>query len=848
MRIHPEGEMLQNPEVCGHAAASLSLHVNPNAISTELVTQAASLRRLARDLLGDAHLAEDAVQDAMLAARQRPPRSSGALAAWLRTVVRRCALDLRRDEKRRRCRELLARSPADTTQTHEQVELMQRVLAAVQALPEPYRTTVWLRYYEDRSPREIAALQREPVKTVKTRLWRALARLREGLDRHVGDRGAWIALLAPVGGARTAAVIGALVMSAKTKLVLTGVVCAAIAFALIAPDREVTSNGPQSGTSAPVAAAAGRVDREPATQAEGPATERVEAAPGEPGLGAATRSPRAHSVAFSGVVLDLEARPVPGVAISANGTRLAPEVVTDADGRFEGARGGSALLGVDDKRWIAVLEPNLLDTDQIHDDLTIVVAERICVGGVVVDTAGTPVQGAQIAVELGSQPRSRIARTLDRCIDAEFWRMTLDDGSFAIDAPLGPNTVVHIEARGHRSIDVPAAEARYPTRFVLERIVHGDTLEGVVVDEQDRPIAQAVVWLHTWSVVTRPDGTFRIELWKALDLPPDTVPEITAAASNRLNGKIKALSSDWRRRSAWPADMRVRLGGVAESIRGVVLRHDDTPVADVHVTFAPPEPEQIRPTLFDANPLTSAFASRLAFAAGTGKPAGAFETARAVPGSYRLRVFDPVSLDLFVTEPIRTGSTDVVLRFPERAWWPALHGVVVDRRGNVLPGAEWKVVRDEPTPGAGGCIESALQKATAAGVIEHPPLPRDVQTLCVKAAGMSEWVQFRLADLPRVDDFRVVVPIGCQTRIEVGANWGDVDQAAFVDGAGNRSFAVVTNGSVAWGVAEVAIHAGRSQTFRAPDDCVALLLLKNGQIVGRMPVSLLPGEINVLRP
>ena len=99
-----------------------------------------------------------------------------------------------------------------------------------------------------------------------------------------------------------------------------------------------------------------------------------------------------------------------------------------------------------------------------------------------------------------------------------------------------------------------------------------------------------------------------------------------------------------------------------------------------------------------------------------------------------------------------------------------------------------------------------------------------------------------------VDDFRVVVPIGCQARIEVGSNWGKIDQAAFVDGAGNRSFAVVTHGNTTWGVPEIAIHEGRSQTFLALDDCVALLLLREGQMVGRVPVSLVPGEMNVLRP
>lgn len=827
--------------------------MNPDAISTDLATQAASLRRLAHDLLGDAHLAEDAVQDAMQAAIERPPRSRGALPAWLRTVVRRCALDLRRGEKRRRNRELLARSSNDTSHTHEQVELMQRVLAAVQALPEPYRTTVWQRYYEDRSPCEIAVLQREPVKTVKTRLWRALARLREVLDRQCGNRGAWIALMAPVGAAKQTAVLGAILMSAKTKLSLASLVCVAIALALIVPDREPTSTAPQSRTTASVAAAPDRPDREPATQVDALSAERVEAPPGVPGpANASTRTERTPSLALGGVVLDLDGQPVSGAVITWNDGKLLPRLETDAAGRFDGVRArDTGRVGVAGPAFVPVLEPSLFDTDQAHTDLTVVVARSVQIRGVVVDTAGTPVGGAQINVSLGVDARPRFARVLDRCADVKFFTMTMDDGRFWFArAPLAPTSRMRIEARGHRDRELTVDEAQHLDRFVLERTTHGDTLEGIVVDEHDKPVHPAVVCLPSWSVVVAADGTFRIELWKALDLPSGTRPELQVFAPNRLPGKLACLSPEWRSRAAWPREIKIRLGGVTETIAGRVARHDGTPVAQVHVTFAPPEPEQIRRTMFDY-PFGDATVQSAALALRAGEqPAaatGAFETARVVPGEYRLRVFDPEALDVMLTEPMHTGGPEVVITMPDRGRWPALCGLVVDRRGEPVPNADWMVTRRDPLPGATATIQSSFLHANEKGVIEHPPLSRDVDTLCVKAAGMAEWVRVPIADLACAD-FRVVVPVGCRARIEVGAGWGSVDAAGFVDLAGNRSSVVLTHGNVAFGTRDVPLRDGRSETFTALDDCRELLLLRGGDVVGRVPVSLLPGEMNVLRP
>ncbi len=71
---------------------------------------------------------------------------------------------------------------------------------ATLALAEPGRSTILLRFFEGLPPREIAARQRVPVETVRSRVRRALAEIRKTLDRRAGDRSAWAVALLPLAG------------------------------------------------------------------------------------------------------------------------------------------------------------------------------------------------------------------------------------------------------------------------------------------------------------------------------------------------------------------------------------------------------------------------------------------------------------------------------------------------------------------------------------------------------------------------------------------------------------------------------------------------------------------------
>ncbi|MEW6745633.1 MAG: sigma-70 family RNA polymerase sigma factor [Planctomycetota bacterium] len=202
---------------------------SPRALDADtLLTQAAFVRALARRLVLEASAADDLVQDTWLRALQHPPRHKppheGALRRWLAKVAFSVAHESQRSEERRSRRERSAATPESVPGPDELVERMliaREVVQAVVELDEPYRSTVILRFYEGLKPRHIARQQGVPVRTVETRLRRALEQLRARLDEHHGgNRKAWcLPLLGlAMGGRSAAAALLAITMSAKTAL------------------------------------------------------------------------------------------------------------------------------------------------------------------------------------------------------------------------------------------------------------------------------------------------------------------------------------------------------------------------------------------------------------------------------------------------------------------------------------------------------------------------------------------------------------------------------------------------------------------------------------------------------
>jgi RNA polymerase sigma-70 factor (ECF subfamily) len=141
---------------------------------------------LALRFLGDRGLAEDVAQEAFVRLSENLGRveSEAHLAAWLRRAAARLCID----EYRRRRRGPVPlesipepASDADSNAGRPDFLEMERLRALVAGLPAKARMALILRYQEDMQPAEIARALGAPLYTVKSRLKRALAALREQL-------------------------------------------------------------------------------------------------------------------------------------------------------------------------------------------------------------------------------------------------------------------------------------------------------------------------------------------------------------------------------------------------------------------------------------------------------------------------------------------------------------------------------------------------------------------------------------------------------------------------------------------------------------------------------------------
>ncbi len=153
---------------------------------------------LAYRILGDPDAAADATQEAFLSAYQGLDRyRGGSFRSWLMRIVTNACYDELRRRKRRPVTSLEAlteagSSPPPPTNTQpespeayaERQELHRLLEAAIQTLPPDQRITLVLSDVEGLSYQEIAEITGVALGTVKSRLSRARARLRDYLLAH----------------------------------------------------------------------------------------------------------------------------------------------------------------------------------------------------------------------------------------------------------------------------------------------------------------------------------------------------------------------------------------------------------------------------------------------------------------------------------------------------------------------------------------------------------------------------------------------------------------------------------------------------------------------------------------
>lgn len=485
----------------------------------KLLSEARWASRLARSLVRDDAAAQDVVQSAFVAALESAPNVDGRLRPWLARVVRNFAAQTRRGEAHRTDRERASaraeRSPS-AAETAERIESQRVLVEALEALEEPYRTTVTLRYLEGLSAAQIARRERIPAGTVRWRLKEGLDRLRARLDRRFGgERKSWALALVPLvrrPPLGVAAVLeGVLVMNMALKLgIAAALVVAASVGVYLTVDRGATTTAPLAGQ-APAETSPDLVGTD-IVGARSALAETTTSAVREEVAGGASRTSGPAPVEETSA--RLRARCVDPSGAPLSGARF--ELFRRSDVAAASASDGRVSLAIElggpsEEVLIIASHPGratrfekiVLDRGKTTELGDFVLEPGGTVAGLVVGQDGTPVAGATVLAtkpEFADRLEALRRQGPDRWLSGKLVPAATTDanGKFLVEGV--PARSVRVWAGAEDTlytcsdpIEIAAGEMRSDLRLVLEPLAPDDVLEGVVLDPDGSPVAEANV-------------------------------------------------------------------------------------------------------------------------------------------------------------------------------------------------------------------------------------------------------------------------------------------------------------------------------------------------------------------
>jgi len=457
-----------------------------------------------------------------------------------------------------------------------EVDLHKRLLDAVKALPDPYRSVLWSHYFHHRSARRIAEDLEVPVETVRTHLKRAVERLRLALDReHDGDRRSWQVALVPLLVVPRSPQWEGLAVTATSKATVAVAGTLACSLALWGGWRLLHTNDERSpGATAPAEGSGLEAQQGASLGLQGAAVilHNDSAPPAPIDLSAADRRRDLH-----GVVVRTDGTPVAGAHLDAierpwsGGGLFTLRKDEEVVGKTVSAADGTFLLrlrpglSVD----LRVRAPGTAEA-RFHAlnageraRLVLPLGVRLCVD--VRDEQGRPVPSCR--VRMFGSPVGTISQEREGDTD--------ESGTACFDALMGGNEVTLVAKQtllgdsGWTTFRLPdEGEAR--TTLVLPA---GRVVEGRVYDaDTGAPLAAATVgsnWTASHPVTTDADGRFVYRGW-------------TGKGTSVLTAYAEGYPRLWVKvgdqvRIEFP----MRRGSV---VTGRVLGPDGTPVADALVS------------------------------------------------------------------------------------------------------------------------------------------------------------------------------------------------------------------------------------------------------------------------
>ena len=818
-------------------------------ISAEaLLEHRAWLRQLAQRLASDSLAAEDLLQDTWVRALQRPPAPGprSSVRAWLGSVLRNQA---RRRWQRAQLRERQEQLKAGERPEHSTDDLfaIQRgLMEAVDRLPRQQREAILLRYFEDLPPRKIAERLGLPVKTINSRITRALSQLRGRLKaEHQDDEQPWLLGLLPLLDSRSSLLTfttGSLIMGLKIFIaaILTGGACL-IGWQALRPQ---TSQASRSSAALPTLLEP-ELTRglEPELEAKEPLQVRESLTPEAPLVpGESVRIVEAQVIDSDGG--HMSGFPVQFVPRAGEGSREALSLRADAEGHLDFEWQSAGQLESQDEDYVDLIIPRI--HERLQGTAILVVARNLPLQGICVDPSGEPIDGVSMRALLPAELHARTGVIFDGHTSLQdFYGRSQADGRFqfsALPAVLGTQLEFSHAAFEPHSLEI-SLDPSLLLRVVLEpKSVGSLLLGGVLLDPDGATVAGAKVALGDAVTETDELGQFEFRLSEVeqpsrlMALYPGFAPVVQKALPNAAGYE-------------WPEFVELQFTGVPKEIQGRVLDAEGQPVPGARVWIVEPThmgydgdfPIHVERALLEQSLL---WVNMECDAQGRFRHGGLMDK------TYAMQAGNPASGEFSEVLQATPGS-EATLRFAPQGT-TSIEGTVLDRSGQPVEGARVFVDRvgNSMADKKGDHYLSQMHgPRTVTDALGHFQLDSVARKGCTLHVADQKLIELQL-DLDLALDpepLQLRVDARCQLRIEVQSLELLADGVMFLDAQGKR---LQVRRSVRDAV-HITVRAPLPegvQTLEVSQAAQTAVFFSGDEEVLRLPIQLSAKDVNYLRP
>lgn len=879
----------------------------------DLLQHTSALRALARRLVRDADTAEGLVQSTWVRALEHRPRLGRGLGAWLGTVLRNEARQQHRSARRRGRRERsVARDERvpSAAEVNERLAVQREVLEAVESLQPAFREVVWLRWFEELPPREIAARLGLPRSTVKTRLERANVELRTKLDaRHGGDRSAWMPALAAfawpgvgataaagsavgssalrdpgpasiestVPAASTTTTLAALIMTAQKSSFALPIALAA----LVAAGLYLTLGDDAPGSADPDATAlhadAPAVDR----STTGATLRSADATTGRTEIAAhstAAETPAATGTAppaqplgpLTGLVLAADGLPANGVTVRFDPDRRARGLFPKDGPGSNDAEGPKTLHAATDARGVFSIPRHEFGGHAVDGAIAIdmpgwttlaegQVAMRATQAGPTIVTRAAPITihvhrsggaepiaGARAQLDLPEGFRARFPFELDRSADRQ-WRGAADAAG-NVTWPDVPTTI-------QGCVLEVSADGYEPWTGTLDA---GSDRMTVALRSAGRTTTLRGI---VRDAELQPVGGARVAFGSTVVRSADD-GSYEVIAEGATPDELFVVAASWQpvrtpRTSQpggqWPEWLEVQLADAPVSIRGQVLRADGKPHDRAEVWVADPTWYGIEGQLALSAESEMHKHSTLWRAFATDSE-GRFEIPGLLAREYEVRAVDRDTAQIESVTGVVAGGEPTEIRFSTGGLIEKVTGRVVDGAGQPVAGMHVTVKRESfrHTADYTGAMtwichaDGARAITDEDGQFELTHVPASDVFLGLDAEGVFTPHHLFEGELTATV-CQVLVARACPVRIEADQSYSHANRARFLDSAGEELLVVRPTPGTRFWERVTSLTGGRSELLEVPDTTRTVILLEGDQEVARLRVQPNANELVVVR-